>query len=104
MTDALTGDYAFENGIKMLIGKEFGGVANGFAVRWEAKNFRPSKFSDKFLGEVKDQATGRAAKIAEIYFRGKYLCDVSEAMHPTEVVRKIEESLAILITKGGVGK
>lgn len=103
MSDQLTGQYSFENGILMLIGKEFGGAANGFSVKWEAKNFKPSKFSDKFLGEVLDQATGRAPKVAEIYFRGKYLCDVSEDMHPAEVELKINDALtARILKKGGV--
>lgn len=102
MSDAITSEYAFETGLKMLIGREFGGISNGFQVVWEAKRYKPSKFDHIFLGEVKDQATGKAPKVAEIYFRGKYLCDITEAMHPQQVVQTIEQSLAILITKGGV--
>ena len=99
--DMIRGNNAFENGIYMLIGKEFGGAAAGFEVRWEAKNFKPSRFDHVFLTDIKEQATGAKEKIAEIYFQGQYVCDVSEKMHP-EVVRKtITENLMYIISKKG---
>lgn len=92
--DSIRQETAFENGIKMLLGKEFGGRANGFEVFWEAKHYRPSLFGkSKFLEGVKEQAGGRAPKIAEIFFRGKYLCDVSEAMTPPQVIDVINQAL-----------
>lgn len=84
---------AFENGVYMLIGKEFGGMANGFEVRWEAKNFRPSQFENKILKDIKDQVEGRKEKVAEIYLRGKYLCDVRESMSPEQTINEIQTAI-----------
>lgn len=102
MAQIIGEDYHFENALMMLIGKEFGGQASGFSIKWEAKNFKRNKINDPFLAGLKDQMQGRAPKIAEIYFRGKYLCDVSEAMKPDEVIKLITERLTLLFTKGGV--
>jgi len=103
MNDAITGNNAFENGILMLIGKEFGGAASGFDVVWEAKRYKPSKFGSEILKSINKQALGYEPKIAEVWFRRQYLCDVSEDMTPEKVKQTIEEYLMTrIIKKGGV--
>lgn len=92
--DRITQVTAFENGIYMLIGKEFGGQASGFEVRWEIKNFRPSQFDNVILKDIKDQTTGKTEKVAEIYLLGKYLCDVTESMRPERVINEISMAIA----------
>lgn len=101
--DVLKGEHAFENGIYMMLGKEFGGNNAGWEVRWEAKNYKPSRFEAVFLKEINDQVKGKQPKIAEIYFRGKYICDVSEDMHPSQAIKAIMENLTYVISKKGGG-
>jgi hypothetical protein len=98
-SDRVQGQVAFENGLLMLIGQEFGGAASGFKVIWEARHFRPSRFGDVFLQQVNKQALGYEPKIAEIYFRGEYLCDVSEEMTPEQVKQTIEVALVNKISR-----
>lgn len=97
--DRVKQTFAFENGIKMLLGKEFGGKASGFDVRIEARNFRPSQFNSPILLDIKDQMEGRIGKVAEISFKGKYLCDVNESMKPNEVIAIIQMAVLDKVSK-----
>lgn len=98
--DVMTGTMAFENGIKMLIGKEFGGQANGFDVKFEGRKFRPSQFGNKILENIQDQLSGKEAKVCEISFHDRYLCDVDESMRPEQVIVIIQMAIQRRIEKG----
>jgi hypothetical protein len=100
--DELRQTLAFENGIKMLLGLQFGGMASGFDVRFEGKKFRPSQYGDVFLKDIKDQLTGKEAKVAEIFFHGKYLGDVDESMIPEQVEMIITIALNERIKKEAI--
>jgi len=92
-SDVMDGTMSFENGIKMLIGKEFGGMSSGFSVNFEGRKFRPSQFNNIMLESIKDQLAGYQPKIAEITLYNKYLCDVDESMKPAQVIQIISQAI-----------
>lgn len=99
--DEIRQKFAFENGILMLLGKEFGGKAAGFDVKFEGKKFRPSQINNPFLKDIKDQLEGKQAKVCEISFHGKYLCDVDESMRPEQVSVIVQMAIYNRIKKEG---
>ena len=100
--DVLKQSLAFENGIKMLIGLQFGGMVSGFDVKFEGRKYRPSQYGDSMLIDIKDQLSGKEAKVAEIFFHGKYLCDVDESMIPEQVEMIITIALNERIKKEAI--
>ena len=93
-SDQVTGKNYFEEGLKVLIESEFGMSAKKFGVFLEGRLYRPSLSKD-----IQDQMENRKAKVCEIYFEGKYLCDVSEDMHPDKALGTIHSALFNFLNK-----
>ena len=93
-SDMVTGQNYFEEGLKNLIEAEFGLSASKFGVFLEGRLYRPSVSKD-----IRDQMAGKEAKICEIYFEKKYLCDISEAMTPDRALAEIHSALFSFLKK-----
>ncbi len=93
-SDQVTGENYFEEGLKVLIESEFGLSASKFGVFLEGRLYRPSLSKN-----IRDQMSGREAKICEIYFEKKYLCDISEAMTPDRALAEIHSALLNFLKK-----
>ncbi len=93
-SDQVTGKNYFEEGLKVLIESEFGLSASKFGVFLEGRIYRPSVSKD-----IREQMSGDKPKVCEIYFEGKYLCDVSEDMHPDKALETIQSALFNFLNK-----
>lgn len=83
----LVGDSYFEKGVRLLILNNFG-YGNHFKIVREAKIYRPSR--SKY---IQNQLSGKLPEVCEIWFDGKYLCDVSEDMKPDYAIAMINVAL-----------
>lgn len=92
--DAVLGTDYFEEGIKRLIEEEFRSSASAFQVYVEGRLYRPSKNP-----EIMKQLTGDAPRIAEVWFKGAYLTQVSEAMPPHVAIDEINKAIFFKMQK-----
>lgn len=77
----------FEKGVIHVITSNFREWGQ-FGVESNIRKYKPSE--DRF---VFGQTSGQIPEFADIYFRGKYVCEVNAKMRPDEVLAMIEFSL-----------
>jgi len=81
----------FEKGVIHVIKSEFRDWYM-FGVESNIRKYRPRE--DRF---IYGQKSGQIPEFLDIYFKGKYVCEVNAAMRPDEVSALIQYSLIQLL-------
>lgn len=84
--DMIGGHTNFERALLYLLNEYFG--SGHWRVISEVHKYRPS-----LVKEVIDQYNGTAPEICEVYFDGKFVCDVQKNWGPAVITAKVSEAL-----------
>lgn len=79
----------FESALEFLIEHNFEDSEH-FHVQAEVRKYSP----DVFI-EAKAQKEGKLPNMAEIYYKGEYVCEVNETMNPKQVIDRIVFALSL---------
>ena len=82
-----------EKGLMLLIRQNFKDFRDFYVIS-DLKRYKPSMDASIFA-----EKTGQIPEVAEIYWKGEFVCSVSMAHNPDMALQKINDGLIELLTR-----